>query len=364
MKLTKKKLSIIINAALILLCAACIIGAVSVTKTLNSQYEYKRWQGDNEMAFAQISVFLPDSSTVGMSQINTFRSNMMTAFKEASIESDNLLFIDAWSCTGSAKVASDRANTTAAVTAVGGNFFSFHPLTLLSGNYISENDVSPDTVVIDEELAWLLYGSSDVTGMTLRIGSGIYTVAGVVDRNDDFATKKAYTGGLGLFMNYDAYCGLVTETAAADNPVSAPGITCYEVCLPDPVKDFAINLVQSKFPASGGEIISNSGRYSFSKLMGIAKNFASRAISGSVSYPYWENAARYTENKAALLVVLALLFAVCPLVTGIICLAKLISRGSEKMSEDVMPSLKEKTEEKIRVRQRKRWEKQHNKNNT
>lgn len=355
---SRKLILIIVNALLVLICLGCVIGIISMAHTLDSQYEYKRWQGDNEMEFAQVSCFLPNSSTVGLSQVYAFRTAMMNAFKEASIESETSPFIDAWSCEGSLSVASDKTNSSVAVTAVGGDFFEFHPLRLLSGSYINE-DSAPDLVLIDEELAWMLYGSNDVAGMTMRIGQDVFTVAGVIDRNDDFATKKAYTSGIGLFMNYSTYCGIVSASGTEENPATVPGITCYEVCLPDPVKNFAINLVESKFPASDGEVLCNTGRFSFKNLMGISKNLASRAISSKVTYPYWENAARYIENKAALLLLIALFSLVIPLVTAVWFAVNGIKRGSEKLSEGFIPDAKDKLQEAVRKRQRKRYEKKH-----
>lgn len=357
----KKTILIILNAALLLLSAVCIIAAVSKTHALASQREAERWKGESELDYAQVSCFVPDGEKIGTQNINAFRSDMMQAFSEASLDTTNVPFIDAWSCEGSAKVASDKAGSSVPVTAVGGQFFAFHPLRLLAGNYISEDDGDRLRVVLDEELAWFLYGSYDVAGMTLKIGPQTFTVAGVVERNKDFATKKAYSAGMGLFMNYDAYCDVATEAPAeAAEAPSAPGITCYEVCLPDPVKNFAVNLVESKFPAEGGEVLVNSGRYSLSKLLAISKNFASRVLSSGQVYPSWENAARYAENKSATLVLLAIAFALCPLVTLLVLLIRFLKAFFDTLREDRLPKLKDNVEESIRKVRRKQWEKEHN----
>ena len=53
--------------------------------------------------------------------------------------------------------------------AVGGQFFEFHPLRLLSGSYIAEGDLSPDRVLLDRELAWELFGGTELTGMSVEV---------------------------------------------------------------------------------------------------------------------------------------------------------------------------------------------------
>lgn len=77
------------------------------------------------------------------------------------------------------------------VTAVGagGNYFLFHPLTLLSGGYISDEDYMADRVVLDAQTAFNLFGSSDVAGMEVTINGRTFPIAGVVQSESDFATN-------------------------------------------------------------------------------------------------------------------------------------------------------------------------------
>jgi hypothetical protein len=48
-----------------------------------------------------------------------------------------------------------------------------------------------------------------------------------------------------------------------------------------------------------------------------------------------------------------------PAIMGGIWLIGALRRGKKKMDEEILPEAREKTEEAIRVRQRKRWEKKH-----
>ena len=117
---------------------------------------------------------------------------------------------------------------------MGGDFFLFHPLTLRSGSYLTANDYMNDRVLLDEELAWALFGSYDVAGMSIQIGERTYPVAGVVHREDDFASKKAYQDGPGMFMSYDAL-----------NAISETKLSAYELVMPDMISGFAESIVKA-----------------------------------------------------------------------------------------------------------------------
>ena len=83
---------------------------------------------------------------------------------------------------------------------VGGDFFSFHRMFLRSGNYIAESDLMHDRVVLDKELAWKLFGAIEVDGMELEINGKRFIVAGVVERDGDFASSISYPENSGLYM--------------------------------------------------------------------------------------------------------------------------------------------------------------------
>lgn len=99
---------------------------------------------------------------------------------DASLEAPEggSLYQDAWSGTATSVAVSGPAGKSNVKTyGVGGDFFLFHPYTLLSGSYIAESDFAQDRVVLDENLAWQLFGSSDVAGMEVTIGERNYPVA-------------------------------------------------------------------------------------------------------------------------------------------------------------------------------------------
>ena len=345
---------LIMCAALTLAAAGCFLGALLLGGELESQRAAERWQGESELEFSQISCFLPVDEKLSLNQIYQFRTDMMKRVHEAGLDadSDQTLFVDAWSCTGKALASTELGKGDASVIAVGGNFFQFHPLRLMSGSYFQEGDLMQDRVLLDEDLAWILFGSSDLQGLTVKIDGVPFQIAGVIQRERDFASRKAYTAGMGLFMSYDAWKSL-HETA---------GVTAYELVLAEPVKNFAANFTREKFPIGHGEIVVNSGRFRMGRLLGLIGQFGTRSMQKlGVLLPYWENAARCMEDYCALLFFLGCLFLLIPAIVLVVTVFRLLRRGKEKLADEVLPAMGENIEEAIRKRQRRRWEKRQGK---
>ena len=351
----RKRLRLLLWAdlVLVLVCAACIIAATALADSQTSQKAYERWAGDGDTDFAQVSCYLPENKKLTLNDIYQFKQATRDKLHEAALDIDTELELtnDCWSTVGTTKVTSDRGTADVSVIAVGGDFFSFHPLRLVSGNYLRQSDIMKDRIVIDRELAWRLFGGCELQGMTVYIEGQPFVIAGVIEREDDYASKKAYTAGMGLFMSYEAYNALYDE-----------GIGCYEVVMPEPIDGFAYGVAEEKFPVNGGEIIENSGRFAYGRLMKLAVSFSSRSMQTlGVIYPYWENAARCIEDWCARLVMLATLAALIPCITVAAAVIKLIDRGREVLSDKYIPKIRDSAEEKIRVSQRRRWEKKHGK---
>ena len=351
----KERIALLIMcAALTLAAAVCFLGALFLGGELDSQRAAERWKGEGELEFRQLSCFVPVDEKLSLNQIYQFRTDLMKRLHEAALDadSDQTLFVDAWSCTGKALASTDLGKGDASVIAVGGDFFQFHPLRLLSGSYFREGDLMQDLVLLDEELAWILFGSTDLQGLTMKIDGVPFQIAGVIQREQDFASQKAYTAGMGLYMSFDAWKSL-HETA---------GITSYELVLAEPVKNFAVNFTREKFPIGHGEIVVNSGRFRMGRLLGLVAQFGTRSMQKlGVLLPYWENAARCMEDYCALLCFLGWLFILIPAIVLTVTLFRLLRRGKERLTDEVLPGMGENIGEAIRKRQRRRWEKKHGK---
>lgn len=371
----KKKSLVIVCAIFALAAIAFGIMAHILGGKLDSQQMAERWRGENELEFSQVSCYIPVDEKISLQQIYSFRTEIVKKLDEAALEDQNVdtLFADAWSTTGRVNVASGLGKGEAAVIAVGGRFFDFHPIRLISGSYFGEGDLMKDRVLLDEELAWLLFGGTELDGMEMTVNGQPFVVAGVIEREQDFASKKAYTAGMGLYMSYEAFSNLQSASAGGDAQTAADGgaaaqttaeagASCYEFVMAEPVDGYALSLAKEKFPIGHGEILENTHRYGFGRMIKLIGQFGSRSMQAlGVAYPYWENAARCIEDWYGLCLFMALLFAVLPVVMIIVNVVRYLKRGKDKLEDDIIPRLKDGAEEAIRVRQRRHWEKKHGK---
>lgn len=343
----------IVKWILRLLCCAVTIACLALiaflSRQLVSQQQAARWQGESDQPFAQVSVFVPTHEGMDLAQVQQLRSDAASKLKEAAFEigSDQQLYTDAWSSSGKVDVSSALGSGKADVMAVGGDFFAFHPIKLLSGSYIHQDDLMKDRVLLDEELAWLLFGGIDLQGLSFKINGQNFVVAGVVDRRADSENGLAYSGGMGLFMSYDAWLSL-NENAK---------INCYEFVMAEPVDNFAFNFANEKFQSKNWLVLENTGRFELENILDIIPQFGKRSMQTmGLIYPYWENAARYIEDWCALLLLIAILAVVYPVLSFTVWFIRLFRRGKSRLEDDILPKVKENTEEAIRVRQRRCWE--------
>lgn len=353
-KARKKRIILLaLDTVLVLLALVCLLTIRVLSANMEVQKAAERWQGESSTEFHQVSCYLPVDEKQSLNDMYAFRFKLLDALHKAAldIDTDESLFVDAWSAVDKLTVSSSRATGEASVIAVGGEFFQFHPIRLLSGSYLSEGDLMQDRVLLDEDLAWLLFGGTELTGMSLKINGVPFVVGGVIEREQDFASKRAYTVGQGLYMSYDAYVGLTGNEQS---------ITCYELVMPEPVKGFALNTVKENFNLGRGEAVENTGRFGLLRLYKLLGQTGTRSMQAmGMMYPYWENAARCVEDICVMLLLAASVFALVPLVTAVVYLVRLLIKGKKGLEEEVLPKLKDSAEEAVRVRQRRRWEKQH-----
>jgi hypothetical protein len=304
-----------------------------------------RFRGESDTRFAQASAFFPVGEGKALSDINTFRKSVDTAMTEASLEAPEggSLWTDAYSAQAEITVAGTKGSAAVSALGVGGDWFVFHPLHLRSGSYIRESDLMHDRVVVDEELAWKLFGGFDLAGLTVTIGGKPYIIAGVVSHEDDFASEKAYSGEAGLFMYYDAM-----------NAVSESKIESYELVCAEPVSGYVLGVIKEGFPDAVS--LQNSGRFSFSAALSLIRNFGESSMNtDGIAFPYWKNAARLAENYTALMLALAFFFGAFPLFLIIRLLIRQLRKLKAKLSV-IIPALWEKISDRIRERQRLRLE--------
>ncbi len=278
---------------------------------LIDQQAASRW--DPEGGSAQVSCFLAEHTEIDEYMIMSFEKQLEQSFKEVlsaeevSEESGKRLFIDAYSSLGTITVTSEKGKLEADAVGIGGDFFLFHPLQLVSGGYFSGNDLMKDSIILDEDAAWQLFGSNDIAGRSVMIGDVPHYVAGVVKRQGG---KFAESAGLNKTVLY------VSNESLTAYGVSE-GISVYELVAPNPVKNFVYNNVKEKLGVEENDMVmvENSSRYSLEALLMVMLDFGTRSMQNSaVKFPYWENIGRGWEDVKALVLLFQILFLLIPVV--------------------------------------------------
>ena len=323
--LKKHRALLALNLALLLLALACVAGFAAVSGTLHHVDSAKNWRGENELLYSYISCFMPVDKKIDENAVYNFKNTVDQKMVEASLEAPEGAELWKFAYSGTAKVTAATNRNSAEVKAmgIGGDFFFFHRFFLCDGNYISGSDLMKDKVVIDKELAWTLFGATDVAGMEILINGGRYIVAGVIESDGDFASKAAKINGGGLYMAFEKL-----------SEMNGAKIDCYEAVIPSPVKNFAINLVRENFPEKESEIIDAGKRYSAKNMLEVMASFGRRSMRvDGIIFPEWENAARLTEDYCAALLVLAAVFGITPVGFGAVLSYKYGKMGLAKLWE-------------------------------
>lgn len=301
----------IVLSAVVLVCLLAW-GGLTVFATVKKnglldQNAAKRWSEDNDSA--QISCFFTESTEIDKNKIRTFEHELDKVLLESSITAPNenaRLWADAYSASGTITLSSGKTSLSdASAVGIGGDFFLFHPVQLLTGSYFSGNDLMYDKVIVDEDAAWQLFGSNDVVGMQVTIGGVPHYIAGVIKREEGRFNEAA---GLDKTVVYVS-CETLEEFGTTQ------GISSYEVVMPNPVKNFAYNNIKEKLGIDENHmwVVENSARFGLEGLLTVIAEFGTRSMNArAIQYPYWENVARGWEDVLAIVLILQMLFLLIP----------------------------------------------------
>ncbi len=305
MKLTIKKLVLGISGGISLLLFLILLFVTNhLVKEQDSQTMAERWSEKKNVA--QVSCFFSVNSGITEDRIIEFEHSIDSALTDAAVlqESENpgaRLWADAYSADGRIMLSNGKSSLEVDAIGIGGDFFLFHPLKLISGSYFSGNDLMQDICIIDQDAAWQMFGSNDVVGMTLNIGGIPHIVAGVVERPSGRLEEAAGLDSTLVYVSYQTLSELG----------SCNGINHFEIVMPNPVKNFAVNLVREKLGTSEKEteVLENTSRYSFLSRLKLIPAFGTRSMNGrAIIYPYWENIARGYEDILGVITLFQMLF--------------------------------------------------------
>lgn len=292
----------------LILTGILLLAEQSMQKNLYDQQMAERWS--NEGDASQISAFFAQDAVEDVNYFRGIEQNIDNALQQASIVNENenaRLWIDAVSRSGKVTLSSERAKVELKALGVSGEFFQFHPQKIVTGALFREDSMMKDGVVIDEETAWQLFGSSDVAGMQIMIGQVPHYITGVVER----PLGRLYEAA-GLEKSV---CYLSMESLESYGSVNG-GFT-YEIVMPNPIKGFALSALQTAVGTENENVIvkENSTRYQILPLLKVIQQFGTRSMSlGGIVYPYWENIARGYEDILVLILLVKILLLIVPVI--------------------------------------------------
>ena len=329
----------------LMICAAILFGCVerALSSQLSTQQIASEWSAKE--SYAQVSCFFSKDAAVTEDYVVQIEQKLKTALAEASEDTSDengRTMVDCYSTQGRLTIYSDRSSITARAFGVGGDFFTFHPLKLLSGNYFAGDDLNTDGVIIDENVAWQLFGSNNVSGMYVEINGVQYPVRGVVKSDKGYFSEAADEEAATVYVSYQILNGTSSQmssmdsiagtaasatssTAGSSTAVKSAGydqtdvttLDTYELLIKNPVQKFGLNALKEALglDKNSYEIVENSSRFGLVNRFSILRNFGIRSMNTkNIVFPYWENRARAYEDVAVLLLVLELLCLIYPLI--------------------------------------------------
>ncbi len=350
---SKRKRIVLALVLCLLLIAYYVLGLISglLVHDLEDQLVADRWEYDGKVS--QVSLFYTEDQMISESSIKKLLYDLEKKMRDSGIiaeddddeqagskgskivdtigigkdkkeadsssapEEADKVYAYCYSAQGiSTLLFENRKAENISTIGVGGDFFLFHPMELVSGTYFGADDIMKDRIVIDEDLAWQLFGSNDIIGQCVTIGGTNHYIAGVVKRQEGRFAEAAGLSSSTVYMSYDSLAkhgtvlsGRITQEEISEDGVSMQvgGINCFEIVMPSPVDGLAARLVKE---STGLEdkyysVIENTARYDALSLLTVISGFGTRSMwTKPIFYPYWENVARGWEY------VLGILFAI------------------------------------------------------
>lgn len=286
-------------------------GDCKTISDLTPQQAAKNWETEGK-PYAMASVFLKPEQAVPQSALGEIYLSVEKALTDSGVGSENYPWFYAASYLTDASLRNGKASCEVELTAVAGDFFRMHPMEVINGWYMDEDDVMHDRIVLDRQTAWNLFYSDHVAGQYIEVNGVQYQVAAVVDTESGKYSEMAAGNVCRAWVFADSPAldgGSMPDSGmnvgmSAGMDASAAGYTCVEMVLPQPVKNFAASTMKNalgSFIPDQTVMTDNSGRFSLKNRWDILRNLGTRGISTeAVPYPYWENAARLAENQLAL----------------------------------------------------------------
>ncbi len=129
----------------------------------------------------------------------------------------------AWWGNAEGTISTEKRQTRAEVYAVGGPYTDFHPVRMLSGSFLSPLEENGSSIVLDDDLAWQLFGTTDAVGMEVEYEDRIFTVTGICGRDTSLLGLLSDSGMNRAYIKYGALDSIPVAGMEAAVPKSLPG---------------------------------------------------------------------------------------------------------------------------------------------
>ena len=265
--------------------------------------------------YKQFSVFFSSKTPLAPDGIRTLRERIRSDYlkQESGVEENSFQgYLDAYSfdLPPMETVSETGSTALAKATVTEGDFFQLNFFPLIHGAYFENDDSRMDLVVIDERLAWNLYGSGLVSGKQIFINGVPFLISGVIRETPPFSDERVYGVQPRLYLSAAAYQKWLLAPAAEETVVA---YASAQFLLPDPLDGTAASWLENMFQGDQKNFFmtEEDTRFSVKKLLENLTDLNLRnAFPNSLDYPYWESAARVAENKLSALLGLSILSAI------------------------------------------------------
>lgn len=378
------KLKIVLSVIFIILAGVfttLVIVGYTITDKLYDQKAGERWDGSADSEAYQFSLFFDDRANIDMMDILTFEHNVGSELDsvygedtDASSDEgqeDASYYASAYMTEGKITLTTENSKLEDVKTyGVSGAYDTFHPLEMISGSFLTAEDVHSDCIVVDEDAAWILFGSTDIVGMEVDWDGKPLYIKGVYKEGD--SKYEEASKGYGSYanvavsesgsVNSEGSSSLIymSYNALKDSNPENTVITSYEFVTVAPSEVFISDLIAKAFTRyiNHMELVKNSSRFSIENIFTILKNLGIRVMHvDKIVYPYYENIARAYEN---LLAVFLLIEIICLFIDIVLFVVFVVDRyHNRKLRWPVIKSKAEDLIEKLRQfkkNEKSKWE--------
>lgn len=329
---TKRRIVLLAVAALLAVISVGLIIAMNgKINSLAHENVSKGFSDDRE--YVQITVFLPESAEFTYDKLMYFRYNIEKALTDNSLEAQTgaRLYIDTGSAFKDISLDSESSKyTKAKAVYIFGDYSFFHKEFSFAPDITQ--DINHDRVLVSKLAAWNLYGGYELYDFKVTDGSRDFYISGVYDD---------YRGA-----EYDAFYGDSASCVIDMTGYPDMGITCYEIMIVNPVKNFAKEAVVKALELEDGtyELVVNSERFSFANLFnGISRLLTTdKPLPEGVNLTPEELVARQAEKELSFMLAIVMLLSVYPTVYVCVWAIRLIMLLKKLANKHIIQKIKEK----------------------